>query len=107
MYPEAFAELTLSYGKPHPNWLTFAETYKGSPALHSDVVYALPDRLISAIVKQIPDFFSEEEQHFERDLARLAGAGFFLKRPFGYPRLPLPMSAKRKPCDGTNSKSGG
>jgi hypothetical protein len=91
LYPDSFAELTLSYGKPHPNWITFAEFYKDSPVLQSDVVYALPDLLITSIVKKIPDFFSAEEQHFERDLTRLAGAGFFLKSPFSFPRLPHPV----------------
>ena len=94
--PDAFAELTLSYGEPHPNWLKIAETYEGHPAVDSDVVYALPDLLINAIVKQMPAFFSEVELHFERDLARLAGAGFFLKRPFGYPRLARPTLAEQE-----------
>jgi len=94
--PDAFAELTFSDGKPHPNWLRFAAIYKGHPAVDRGVVYALPDLFIDAIVKRIPDFFSEEEQHFERDLARLAGAGFFLKRPFAYPRLPRPILAEQE-----------
>jgi hypothetical protein len=38
----------------------------------------------------MPDFFREGEECFERDLARLAGAGFFLKRPFVYHCLPGP-----------------
>ena len=87
LYPDGSGDLTLSYGKLHTNWLTFAKTYMGSHALESDAVYALPDLLISAIVKQIPDFFSEEEQHFERDLAPFRSR-VFLKRPFAYPRLP-------------------
>ena len=43
----------------------------------------------------MPDFFREGEEHFERDLARLAGAGFFLKRPFAYHSLPGPKVLAR------------
>lgn len=88
--PVDFINLGLTYGKPHPNWERFVKMYPRMQAHENDAVYALPDRLINAIVKQVPAFFSTEELRFERDLAQLAGAGFFLKSPFGYPGLPRP-----------------
>ena len=67
-------------------------SWRTHPALFKSAVYALPERLINAIQKHIPGFFSQTELVFERNLARLGGAGFFLGRPFGHPLL-----AKREP----------
>jgi hypothetical protein len=66
-------------GEPHPNWLRFAKIHKGNPILDSETIYALPRKLIGAILAQIPDFFSPKERKFELDLARLSGLGFFLR----------------------------
>ena len=81
---------------PDPRWVAFAETCKGHTALRSDTIYALPEPLIDAIAAEIPDFWNEEEEHFERDLARLGGAGFFLKRSFSYQFLPGPKLAEEE-----------
>ena len=35
----------------------------------------------------MPNFFSEKELEFERDLAQASGGGFFLRHPFGYPPI--------------------
>jgi hypothetical protein len=73
---------------PHPRWTAFAAAYPDHPALKSDTIYALPEPLIDAITDRMPRFFTLDERRFERDLARSAGAGFFLKRPFRLPLLP-------------------
>lgn len=72
---------------PHPTWIEFARDYPRHPALEADTIYAIPAPLIDAIQLEMPDFFSEQENQFERDLTRAAGGGFFLRRPFGYPPI--------------------
>jgi hypothetical protein len=47
----------------------------------------MPDTLVNAILCEMPDFLSKKEEQFERDLARMAGGGFFLQQPFGYPPI--------------------
>jgi hypothetical protein len=73
---------------PHPHWTAFAAAYPDHPALKCDTIYALPEPLIEVISDRIPRFFTPDERRFECDLARSAGAGFFLKRPFRFPLLP-------------------
>jgi len=73
---------------PNPHWTKFTEKYPRHPALQDDTIHALPHTLTNAIHLEIPDFFSETEEMFERDLARLSGVGFFLKHPFDYPPIP-------------------
>lgn len=77
---------------PDPWWGEFIERLEPNPDLEREAIYALPEQLIDAIVDEIPEFFSEEEERFERDFARRAGAGFFLQRQFSYPRLACPVS---------------
>jgi hypothetical protein len=43
----------------------------------------LTEPLIGAIAKHIPGFFDRDAERFERDLARTASLGFFLRRPLG------------------------
>ena len=40
------------------------------------------------------DFFSADEEDFERDLTDAAGSGFFLQRPFLHPLLPSPKTTR-------------
>jgi hypothetical protein len=71
-----------------PDWMLFVAEYKDKyPALIESAVYALPERLIRAIQRQVPGLFLAEDVTFERNLARFGGAGFFLGRPFGHPLL--------------------
>ena len=44
--------------------------------------------MIGALQKSQQKFFSADEERFERNLAKLGGGGFFLKRPISYPLLP-------------------
>ena len=66
------------------DWRQFSTTHAGHPALKDDVIYALPAKLIDAIVSEpkLKTFFSDDDLAFEHDLAALAGGGFFLQRPF-------------------------
>jgi hypothetical protein len=52
-------------------WAEFARRHAGNPFLDVDALDALPDELINAIVKEVPGFFSQDQQTFERDLAKL------------------------------------
>jgi hypothetical protein len=53
-------------------WGEFARRHAGNPFLELDPLYALPEALIAAIVKEIPRFFTDHEKTFEQDLAALA-----------------------------------
>jgi len=76
---------------PHPRWEKLAKAYPKHFVLHhAETIYALPEPLLDAISKEIPKFFTDDEMRFERTLARTAGAGFFLKRPFAFGPLPGP-----------------
>jgi hypothetical protein len=66
-----------------PEWDQFSRRHPGSPFLEQDPLYALSEALISAIRHEIPRFFTDVEEQFERDLARTTSFGFFLRRPFG------------------------
>ena len=71
-----------------PDWKLFVEEFKDEhPELIESAIYALPQRLIDTIQDRIPGFFSEQEATFERNLARLGGAGFFMGEPFYHPLL--------------------
>lgn len=83
----SLAESSGNGDKPDPAWERFSRKHRGNPALEEDTVCAMPDTLVNAILYEMPEFFSKQEEQFERDLAQLAGGGFFLRRPFGYPPL--------------------
>jgi len=76
-------------------WRRFERLHRGHPALKEDTVYALPEGLIDAIKKEIPGFFTPEEEAFERNLAKLSGGGFFLRQPFSHPVMPAPTDIRR------------
>lgn len=72
--------------RPHSRWEEIVQKYPGKAVLQGDTVYALPEPLIDAICEEmkrppVRQFFTEDEEQFERDLARTAGVGFFLKQP--------------------------
>lgn len=71
-----------------PQFTEFAHAYSGNPMLLEETIYSLPIELIDAIKMEIPDFFSKAEEAFERDLTRLSGSGFFLRRRIRHPFLP-------------------
>lgn len=73
---------------PDPRYVEFASAFKNHPALQCETIYALPNALIDAIKKEIPDFFLPDQEVFERELARLSDGGFFLQRPIAHPLLP-------------------
>ena len=84
---EPLAEWLPVVDKPHPAWVEFERKHRRHPVLQDDAICAMPDTLINAILCEMPDFFSKKEEQFERDLAQMAGGGFFLQRPFGYPPI--------------------
>jgi hypothetical protein len=75
--------------EPDPIWSAFQERYGGNTFLSQDPVYSMTEEVITAIGKEIPDFFTADQQQFEEDLARSTGGGFFLRRPIGVPTTPL------------------
>ena len=77
-----------------------AQLHGDRPALQSETIYALPNALIDAIKQELPSFFSPTDEDFERDLERLSGSGFFLRRPIQHPFLPglaFPMRGTPEP----------
>lgn len=64
-------------------WDEFAGRHPGHRFLELDPLYSLSEPLIDAVREQVPDFFTGDDEGFERDLARTAGFGFFYRRPFG------------------------
>jgi hypothetical protein len=66
-----------------PIWITFRKRHAGNPFLEFDPLYALREDVIEHIKHCIPNFFSDVQESFERDLARTAMHGFFLGRPIG------------------------
>jgi hypothetical protein len=78
----------FGYGdKPDPAWGKFSRKHRNNPGLKDDTLCAMPETLVNAILYEMPEFFSKKEEEFERDLAQMAGGGFFLRRPFGYPPI--------------------
>lgn len=75
---------------PDRRFTELMEAYPNNPALRAETIYSIPGGLIDAVKEAIPDFFSPAEEAFERDLARLSGSGFFMKRPIRHPFLPGP-----------------
>ena len=73
--------------RPSPAWGRIARKYRRNPALKGDTICAMPEPFVNAIQLELPDFFSKREEQFERDLARMAGNGFFLRHTFGYPPI--------------------
>jgi hypothetical protein len=74
----------FGFGKKRdPRWVAFSKTHRGNSLLKHDALCALPEPLIDMIQVEMPNFFSKEEEAFERGLARVPGAGFFLRHPFG------------------------
>jgi hypothetical protein len=51
--------------------------------LEQDPLYALSEPVLDALVEEAPDFFAGDQEWFERDLARTAVHGFFLRRVVG------------------------
>ena len=64
-------------------WEAFARRYAGNPMLEQDPLYALSEPVLDALVEEAPDFFAGDQEWFERDLARTAVHGFFLRRVVG------------------------
>jgi hypothetical protein len=66
-------------------WDAFSGRHPGHRFLACDPLYSLSEGLIDSILKEVPDFFSAQDEQFERDLAREASFGFFLRRAYGRP----------------------
>lgn len=68
-------------------WAELSSAYPDHPSLKPPTIYALPPELIDALQESPQKYFSEDEERFERALARLGGGGFFHKRPILHPLL--------------------
>lgn len=60
-----------------------------------DALYALTEPIIDAIQKNAPHFFTDDEEEFERDLARTVSFGFFHQRPLGRATSPALEATKQ------------
>lgn len=78
-----------------PTWPAFAGRHPGNPFLTHDPLYALSEPLIEAVRTEVPDFFTAQEEDFERDLARTASLGFFRGRPQGPSAAGRPILVER------------
>ncbi len=74
-------------------WRELAARFPDLAKRKGVALYVLPDRLISAIEKSVPDFFAASDLELERFLSALGVSGFFLKHPFCYWPLTSLMSA--------------
>src|SRR6185437_10480591 len=81
---------TVDEGRIDPVWEAFARRHAGNPFLELDTLYALTEPIIDAIEAHVRNFFTAEQQEFERDLARTARFGFFYQRPLGRAAAPVP-----------------
>ncbi|MGE3806783.1 MAG: hypothetical protein AB7K24_19110 [Gemmataceae bacterium] len=68
---------------PDNTWRAFTARHSGHPFLTLDPLYALVENVIDAIKAEIPNFFTPEQEEFERTLARTRSHGFFLRRVIG------------------------
>jgi len=88
-------------------WTAFAQRHRGHPFLNEDPLYALTEPVIDALVEEVPSFFESELEWFERDLARTACHGFFLRRVIGgadsLPPEPIELLSDHRPRRGTQS----
>jgi hypothetical protein len=77
-----------------PAWLQFSQRHRGDAFLKLDPLYALQEDVIAQIEQSIPNFFTETQANFERDLARTTAHGFFLGRPIGGDEKEMPPTKK-------------
>jgi hypothetical protein len=70
-------------GLPFAEREEFVDRHAGHPFLQHDPLYALSEPIIEAIKAEAPTFFTEDEEYFERDLAKTASFGFFHRRALG------------------------
>ena len=80
-------------------WQAFSNRHEGLPFLDKNPLYALPKDLINIIAQQIREVWTSTEVAFERDLAETATGGFFRKRRFHCPFLPIPKSMREERFD--------
>lgn len=71
-------------------WTAFSKRRRGHAHLKIDPLYSVPTALIDAVCTHAPDFWTDDDIAFERDLTATAGGGFFNQRPF---RCPLSSSS--------------
>ena len=62
-------------------WNKFATEFSGHPALRHETIYSLPSELVAAIRQHAAGVLNREDEHFELQLGRIAGRGFFMRRP--------------------------
>lgn len=72
-----------SKGRETLAWDEFARRHAGQPFLQCESLYSLNEPIIDAIQKEVPGFFSPEQERFERDLACTVRFGFFCGRAIG------------------------
>jgi hypothetical protein len=68
---------------PDEPWNAFASRHSVSRLPTDGCLYSLSEPIIDAIKHRLPEFFDEQEETFERDLARTASFGFFYGRALG------------------------
>ena len=57
-------------------WIELCEQFPHDPRLTSEIIYALPVRLLGLLNRFAPALLTEEDQRFERQLRNLGGTGF-------------------------------
>ena len=57
--------------RSHPEPLEFHKKFAPHPHASADPLYALPTELVTCILEEVPDWLTEAEQDFERDLEHL------------------------------------
>ncbi len=75
-------------------WQKFERLHRRHPHLMTDTLYALPESLIRILQEHLPHLWSAADLRFEVDLSRLAGGGFFYRRPFLNPLVSTPLTAE-------------
>lgn len=75
-------------------WLELNSRFPKFMTGSSDVIYAIPTELIDSVqsvsrLRTGKPLLSKNEEQFERQLARVAGNGFFQGWPFHYPTFPI------------------
>ena len=68
--------------EPSQSWTRFVAGCPNAKIPDSDTLYALPQKLIKAIAKRLPQLWSDPELDLEYALSNCSGGGFIRKQPF-------------------------
>lgn len=67
--------------RPESQWKKLSAQFPKSPHLLSEVLYALPAKLVTCIETHAPKVFTKSDVRFERALRRLSATGFYRRQP--------------------------